>query len=52
MFMIVLLGSAVSFLIPLYIEIVQGRSSLQTALAIIPQSLSIFAGAAPCDTAI
>ena len=45
MFMIVVLGSAVSFLIPLYIEIVQGRSSLRTALAIIPQSLSIFAAA-------
>jgi predicted MFS family arabinose efflux permease len=45
MFMIVMLGSAVSFLIPLYIEIVQGRSSLETAFAIIPYSLSIFAGA-------
>jgi MFS family permease len=45
MFMIVLLGSAVGFLIPLYIEIVQGRSSLRTALAIIPQLLSIFAAA-------
>src|SRR5262249_18548792 len=45
MFMIVLLGSAVSFLIPLYIEVVQGRSSLRTALAIIPNSLSIFAAA-------
>jgi MFS family permease len=45
MFMIVVLGSAVSFLIPLYIEIVQGRSSLETALAIIPYSLSIFVAA-------
>ena len=45
MFMIVMLGSAVSFLIPLYIEIVQGRSSLETAFAIIPYSLSIFFGA-------
>jgi MFS family permease len=44
-FMIVMLGSAVSFLIPLYIEIVQGRSSLETAFAIIPYSLSIFFGA-------
>jgi MFS family permease len=42
MFMIVMLGSAVSFLVPLYIEIVQGRSSLETALAIIPYSLAIF----------
>jgi MFS family permease len=45
MFMIVMLGSAVSFLIPLYIEIVQGRNSLETALAIIPYSLSIFVAA-------
>ncbi len=45
MFMIVVLGAAISFLIPLYIEIVQGRNSLETALAIIPHSLSIFAAA-------
>jgi hypothetical protein len=45
MFVIVVLGSAVSYLILLYIQIVQGRSSLQTALAIIPCSLSIFAAA-------
>ena len=45
MFIIVALGSAVSFLIPLYIEIVQGLSSLRAALAIIPYSLAIFAGA-------
>ncbi|MBO0738938.1 MAG: MFS transporter [Alphaproteobacteria bacterium] len=45
MFMIVLVGSAVGFLIPLYIEIVQGYSSLRTALAIIPNSLSIFVAA-------
>ena len=32
MFVTILLGSAVSFLIPLYIQIVQGRSSLETAL--------------------
>jgi MFS family permease len=45
MFIIVVLGSAVTFLIPLYMEIIQGRSSLQTALAIIPYSLAIFAAA-------
>jgi MFS family permease len=45
MFIIVVLGSAISFLIPLYMQIVQGRSSLQTALAIMPYSLSIFAAA-------
>lgn len=40
------LGSAVNFLIPLYIQIVQGRTSLQTAIATIPYSLAIFAAAA------
>lgn len=45
LFIIITLGSAVSFLIPLYIQIVQGRSSLQTGLAIVPYSLSIFAAA-------
>lgn len=45
MFVIVGLGSALSFLIPLYIEIVQGLSSLKTAIAVIPQSLAIFAAA-------
>lgn len=40
------LGPAINFLIPLYIQIVQGRSSLQTAVAVIPYSLAIFAGTA------
>ena len=40
------LGPAVNFLIPLYIQIVQGGTSLQTAVAIIPYSLAIFASAA------
>lgn len=40
------LGPAVNFLIPLYIQIVQGRSSLQTSVAVIPYSLAIFAGTA------
>lgn len=40
------LGPAVNFLIPLYIQIVQGRSSLFTAVAVIPYSLAIFAGTA------
>jgi MFS family permease len=39
------IGPAVNFLIPLYIQIVQGRSSLQTAVATIPYSLAIFAAA-------
>ncbi len=40
------LGPAVNFLIPIYIQIVQGHSSLQTAVATIPYSLAIFAAAA------
>ncbi len=40
------LGPAVNFLIPLYIQIVQGRSGLQTAVSVIPYSLAIFTGTA------
>jgi MFS family permease len=39
------LGPAVNFLVPLYIQIVQGRTGLETAIAIIPYSLSIFIAA-------
>lgn len=39
------LGPAVNFLIPLYIQIVQGRTSLQTAVIVIPYTLSIAASA-------
>jgi MFS family permease len=39
------LGPAINFLLPLYIQIVQGRSSLETAIAIIPYTLAIFASA-------
>lgn len=35
-------GTAANFLIPLYLQIVQGRSSLQTSVAVIPYTLSIF----------
>ncbi len=35
-------GTAANFLIPLYIQIVLGRSSFQTSIAIIPYTLSIF----------
>ena len=45
LFVIITLGSAVSFLVPLYIQIVQGRSSLQTGIAIIPNALAIFVAA-------
>ena len=39
------LGPAINFLLPLYIQIVQGRTSLETAIAIIPYTLAIFASA-------
>lgn len=35
-------GTAANFLIPLYIQIVQGRTSFETSLSIIPYTLSIF----------
>ncbi len=35
------LGPAVNFLIPLYIQIVQGRSTMQTAIAAVPYTLAI-----------
>ncbi|HEX6997475.1 MAG TPA: MFS transporter [Gammaproteobacteria bacterium] len=38
-------ASAITFLIPLYIQVVQGRSSLETAAAVIPFSLASFAAA-------
>ena len=44
-FMISALGPAVNFLIPLYIQIVQGRTSLQTSVSMIPYTLSIFTAA-------
>jgi MFS family permease len=37
---------AVNFLIPLYIQIVEGRTSLETAVALVPYTLTIFASAA------
>src|SRR5512134_2632152 len=39
------LGPAVNFLIPLYIQIVQGRTTMQTSIAVIPYTLAIFASA-------
>jgi len=35
------LGPAINFLIPLYIQIVQGRSTLFTAIAVVPYTLAI-----------
>ena len=42
---IVTLESAAAFLVPLYVQIVQGRSSLATAFAMMPFSLSMLASA-------
>jgi hypothetical protein len=39
------LGPAVNFLIPLYIQIVQGRTSMQTSVAVIPYTIAISAAA-------
>ena len=44
LFIIAALGPAISFLIPLYIQIVQGLTSLETAIAVVPYSLAIFVG--------
>ncbi len=45
MMSIALLAAALTFVVPLYIEIVQGRSGLATAVAMIPYQLSVFAAA-------
>lgn len=39
------LGPAVNFLIPLFIQIVQGRTTMETAIAVIPYTLSIASSA-------
>lgn len=45
MMAIFMLANALTFLVPLYIQMVQGRSSLQTAVAMIPYQLAVFAAA-------
>src|SRR5262249_36106152 len=45
LFIIGALSSGITFLIPLYLQIVQGRTGLQTAVAVIPFSLASFATA-------
>lgn len=42
MFLIVSMEAATNFTVPLYIQIVQGRDSFQTALAMMPFNLSVF----------
>lgn len=44
-FTIAAVSSGVTFLIPLYIEIVQGRTSLATAYALVPFTVASFIGA-------
>src|SRR5690606_30285721 len=44
-FIISALASAITFLIPLYIQVVQGGTSFATAIAVIPFSLASFAAA-------
>lgn len=44
-FMVAAVSSGVTFLIPLYIEIVQGRTSLATAYALVPFTVASFIGA-------
>ncbi len=46
LFIIAALGPAINFLIPLYIQIVQGLSSMETAIAVVPYSVAIFFGTA------
>jgi hypothetical protein len=45
MMAIFMLANALTFLVPLYIQMVQGRSSLATAVAMIPYQLAVFAAA-------
>jgi MFS family permease len=40
-----MLGKAITFMIPLYIQIVQGRTSLETAVSMIPYQLAVLAAA-------
>ena len=44
-FIVSALASAITFLIPLYIQVVQGRSSFETALSVIPFSVASFIAA-------
>jgi MFS family permease len=45
MMAITMLGKAITFLIPLYMQVIQGRNSLQTAIAMIPYQLAVLAAA-------
>jgi len=45
MMSIVILGNALTFLVPFYIQMVQGRNSFDTSVAMIPYQLAVFAAA-------
>lgn len=45
LFIIVALGASVRYLIPLYVEVIQGANSLSAASAVLPYSLAVFAAA-------
>lgn len=45
MMAIVILGNALTFLVPLYIQMVQGRTSFDTSVAMIPYQLAVFVAA-------
>jgi hypothetical protein len=45
MMAIFMLANALTFLVPLYVQMVQGRTSLATAVAMIPYQLAVFASA-------
>lgn len=45
LFIIVALGAAVRYLVPLYIEVVQGETSLDAARTVVPYSLAVFVAA-------
>jgi len=42
---IFMLANALTFLVPLYMQVVQGKTSFETALAMIPYQLAVFASA-------
>src|SRR5699024_8249948 len=42
MFIIVAMEAAVNFTVPIYIQVVQGRTALDTALAMMPFNLTVF----------
>ena len=45
MMAIFMLANALTFLVPLYIQMVQGRTSFETAVAMIPYQVAVFAAA-------